>query len=151
MRSPILAAGAVLLAVPMLTLGVSVRPAAAAKAPKITSVTLSSRQIAANGAPVQIVALVTPNGNTISSVTATTSLSPKQTITLSSSAAGRYTGTWTVPSNASKKSRSVKVTVKVTYGNNKSVSKASANSTQLGGGTGNPGGGDSTPPPPPPI
>lgn len=148
MRSPILAAGAMLLAVPMLTLGVSVRPAAAAKAPKITSVTLSSRQIAANGAPVQIVAVVTPNGNTISSVTATTSL--KQTITLSSSSTGRYTGTWTVPANTSKKSRSVKVTVKVTYGN-KSVSKASPSSTQLGGGNPNTGGGDATPPPPPPI
>ena len=148
MRSPILAASAALLAVPALTLGMSVRPAVAAAAPKITSVTFTPRQIAANGAPAQVVAVINANGNTLSSVTATTNL--KQTITLTTTGNGQYTGTVNIPANTAKKSRSVKVTVKVTYGK-KSVSKASANSTQLGGGTTGSGGNNSTPPPPPPI
>ncbi len=148
MRSPSLVAGALLLTVPMLTLGVPGRTAAAVRKPTITSLTLSPRLLKANGDTLTVIVRVSPNGSTIPTggVTAKTNLS-SSSVTLTN-ASGVYSAKIPVGANVAKKLRTVVVTVQVS--SNSGVVSRSASVKQSGGGSGT-SGGDQNPPPPPPI
>lgn len=160
MRSPTLAAGILLLAVPMLTVSMSTRPVAAAKAKAkkstIGSARFASTHIDASNGSVQIVSVtIKANGNTINSVSMRTSLSSAKSALTASAGTTVYHGSITIPNNAAKGKRTVKVFVDADTSAGV-VSKQVGSVTQNGGATSGGGGGGSTPgvdtpPPPPPI
>jgi hypothetical protein len=113
--------------------------------PKISQATANPTRVAGIGGAVRLTVSIVPNGNTISSVTATpTGGGAGSASALTAQGNNTYQGSVFIGANQRTSRARVKITIKVT-GNN-GTATAVRYVTQDAGGT---GGGDGPPPPPP--
>lgn len=132
------------------TLGGSTAQAARARKPAIGKASLSPTRLTGRGGTVQIRVKINPNGQTISSVTATSTMSgasPSAASALQAAGGDYYTGSVRIGANPRTRKNVANVFVQVDTPNG--VVKKRVGKVQLdaGGGPAD----DSTPPPPPNI